>query len=228
MKWAARALGACLLGIAAAVLVASCASTGGRLIPLADAGPLKGDVESVERAAEEGNGQCSATEAAIAKTEHDYSALPPTLDAGLRNNLHQGIANLRAQALTLCAQLHPVSTTKNSGRATTTTASTTSATTTATTSTTAPPTTVPTTTGPGGGTPAEEGREEGAPGGVEPGAGEQGAGGATPGAGGGSAGGGSGPGSGGPGSGGGGSGGSGSGGSGEAGGGAGAQEGVKP
>ena len=107
-----RLVGAGLLGVAAALLVA-CGATSNKLIPLANAGPLTSDVEAIEQAAKSGDGDCLATETAIAKAEHDYAGLPSTLDAGLRNTLHQGIANLRTRALALCAQpLESTSTTK--------------------------------------------------------------------------------------------------------------------
>jgi len=172
-----RLLGAGLLGVAAALLVA-CGSASDKLIPLANAGPLTSDVEAIEQAAKSGDGDCVATEAAIAKAERDYAALPSTLDAGLRNTLHQGIDNLRTRALALCTQpLATTSTTRTSGELpdTTTTITTTPPTTTVPSTTT--PSTTPTTTSPGGGTPAE-GAVEGTPGGGtgEQGAGEQGAG----------------------------------------------------
>jgi hypothetical protein len=173
-----RLLGAGLLGVAAALLVA-CGSTSDKLIPLANAGPLTSDVEAIEQAAKSGDGDCVATEAAIAKAERDYAALPSTLDAGLRNTLHQGIDNLRTRALALCTQpLTTTSTTSTSGELpdTTTTTTTTAPDTTAPSATT--PSTTPTTTSPGGGTPAEGAIEEAPGGGTgEPGAGEQGAGG---------------------------------------------------
>jgi hypothetical protein len=172
-----RLLGAGLLGVAAALLVA-CGSTSDKLIPLANAGPLTSDVEAIEQAAKSGDGDCVATEAAIAKAERDYAALPSTLDAGLRNTLHQGIDNLRTRALALCTQpLTTTSTTSTSGELpdTTTTTTTTAPDTTAPSATT--PSTTPTTTSPGGGTPAEGAIEEAPGGGTgEPGAGEQGAG----------------------------------------------------
>lgn len=170
---ALRPLGAAMLGALLAVVAVACSgSSANRLIPLADAGPLKGDVSAVEHAAEEGHGDCSATEAAIAKAESDYAALPSTLDSGLRNSLHQGIANLRTRSLALCAQLDTTSTGTVG-----TTAKPSTATTTTTTSTTPPPTaTEPSTTTPGGGTPAEESEQEAPTGGAESGAAEQGAG----------------------------------------------------
>jgi len=181
-----------VLGLTAALLV-GCGSSSHRLIPVAAAGPLTGDVEAVERAAESGNGNCTATEAAILKTEQDLAALPSTLDPGLRNTLHQGIANLRTRALALCAQPLTQTVTTTTPKTTTprttpaTTPTTTPTTTTPTTPTTTTPTTPTTTTpGSGGGTPAPEtgkaapgaGSEQGGGTGV----GESG-GGATPGSG---------------------------------------------
>jgi hypothetical protein len=155
-----RLLVAALLGLAAAALVCSCGASTKGLIPASDAGPLQSDFETVQQAAEHGDGSCSTTEAALVKTNEDLSSLPSTVDSGLRNNLRQGVANLRDRALALCAQplvqttatdaAPPTSTTTNP--ATTSTPITTPTTTTQTTPTT--PATTPTTTTPGGGTPA--------------------------------------------------------------------------
>src|SRR5271165_5047859 len=86
------------LGVAAALLV-SCGSSGKGLIPSANAGPLQADFEAVNQAAQSGNGNCSTTETAIAKTEQDFNTLPANVDAGLLSTLRQGIANLRTRAL---------------------------------------------------------------------------------------------------------------------------------
>jgi hypothetical protein len=99
----ARVALAALLGLAAALLV-GCSGSSAKLIPVAQAGPLQNDFETVAQAAEAGNGSCSATEAAITKTEQNFTALPSSVDAGLRNTLRNGIENLRAHALALCAQ----------------------------------------------------------------------------------------------------------------------------
>jgi hypothetical protein len=145
-----------LLGIAVALLVSACASSSDKLIPLADAGPLQSDFEAVAQAAEAGDGNCSATKAAIDTTEQDFSALPATVDAGLRDTLRQGIDNLRSHALALCAQplVQSTATTTTAKITTTHTTATapteTQTTNTQTTSTTSPPTT----SSPGGGTPA--------------------------------------------------------------------------
>jgi hypothetical protein len=159
--WVARTLLAGLLGLTAAALVAC--SSNGKLIPVANSGPLQSDFEAVEQASEAGDGSCTATEAAILKTEQDYSALPASVDSGLRTNIHQGIANLRSRALALCAQPLVQATVTTPKTTTTRTTPTTIPTTTATTTT---PTTIPTTTtptstattpstpSPGGGTPA--------------------------------------------------------------------------
>jgi hypothetical protein len=177
-----------LLGVAVALLVAACGSSGGKLIPLADAGPLQSDFEAVAQAAETGNGNCAATEAAITTTEQNFNELPATVDAGLRQTLRQGIDNLRSHALALCAQplaqATVTSTTPKTTPANTTSTSTTTPATTPTTTT--PATTTPATTttapGTGGGTPAPGVSEEAqAPGGGT-GAGE-GNGNGTPGAG---------------------------------------------
>jgi uncharacterized membrane protein YgcG len=180
-----RILLAGLLGVAAALLV-SCGSSGKGLIPVSDAGPLQGDFEAVAQEAQSGDGNCTGTDAALTKTELDFGALPATIDAGLRNTLRQGIANLRARALVLCAQPLAQSTATTTTAKTTTTTATTPTTTTptvtqTTTTTTTPTTTTttPTTTSPGGGTPAP-GVGESAPGaGGGTGAGESGSGGAA-------------------------------------------------
>ncbi len=186
-----RGLLAGVLGVAAALAIAACGSSSGKLIPLADAGPLQSDFEAVAQAAETGNGNCSATEAAITTTEQNFNELPTTVDSGLRQTLRQGIDNLRSHALALCAQplaqATVTSTTAKTTPANTTSTNTNTTTTTATTQTqtaTTPPTTTPTTTTPGsgGGTPAPGVSEETpAPGGGT-GVGE-GAGNGTPGAG---------------------------------------------
>ncbi len=166
-----RLLCAAALGLTAALLV-GCGSTSGKLIPLANAGPLTSDVEAIEQAAESGDGNCSATELAIAKAEQDYASLPSSIDAGLRNTLHQGLTNLRTRALALCAQpLAPSTVTTPAPKTTTPPRSATPPTTTTTTTTT--PTTTPTTPttpattpttptqGAGGGTAAPEGGKSG-------------------------------------------------------------------
>jgi cell division septation protein DedD len=99
----ARLLPAALLGAAAAGLVA-CGSSGGGLIPAAQAGPLQVDIEAVEKAAEEGNGNCAATEAALLKTDQDYAALPLAVNSTLRGKLRLGIENLHKVAREACAQ----------------------------------------------------------------------------------------------------------------------------
>jgi hypothetical protein len=95
---------ACVLGIATALLIAACGSSGKGLIAASEAGPLKSDIEAVDLAAQEGNGNCTATDAALQRTEQDYTALPTSIDAGLHNTLRQGISNLRKVATELCAQ----------------------------------------------------------------------------------------------------------------------------
>jgi hypothetical protein len=151
---------AAMLGVTAALLVA-CSGSNGKLIPVADSGPLQGDFETVAQDAESANGSCSTTETALAKTEQDFNALPGSVDAGLRDTLRQGIDNLRKRALALCAQplaqTTPTSTTPKPSTTTSTSTATTPATTPSTTTSTsttpsAPgPTTPPS---PGGGTPA--------------------------------------------------------------------------
>jgi hypothetical protein len=156
-----RVLLTVLLGVSATLLVA-CGSSGKGLIPAANAGPLQSDFEAVAQAAQSGEGSCTATEAAIAKTETDFAALPGTVDSGLHKTLSLGIANLRRRALTLCAQPLPqtTSTTKTSTTPTTATSTQTTPAPTTTTHTETSPTpttptpTTPTATTPGGGTPA--------------------------------------------------------------------------
>jgi hypothetical protein len=144
------------LGVAAALLVA-CGTSGTGLIPTGNAGPLQSDFEAVAQDAQNGNGRCTTTEAAIAKTEHDFGALPATVDAGLRSRLREGITNLRTHALEVCAQPLPQATVTTTAPRTTTSTQTIPTTptvtqTTPSTSTSTPST--PTATGPGGGTPA--------------------------------------------------------------------------
>lgn len=165
-----RLLLAGLLGVACATLVA-CGSSGKGLIPAASAGPLQEDFEAVAQAAKEGNGDCTATGTAIAKTEEDFQKLPASLDSGLRERLRTGIANLSSRARVFCAQPNPGVTTATTPTTTSTSSSqtTTSSTSTSTSSTLSTPTstsTSSTATGPpapGGGTPAP-GESEGTPG----------------------------------------------------------------
>jgi hypothetical protein len=165
-----RALLACILALAVGASLPACGGSGRGLIPVAHAGPLLSDFEAVQQAAENGGGNCSATDAALAKTEEDFAGLPQSVDRGLRANLRQGIANLRVKAREKCAQLA-------TGTHTTTTTKTT---------TTAPPPVKTTPTGPTGPTgPTAStptgGRE--APGGAQAPGGEspsQGAGGGEP------------------------------------------------
>lgn len=168
-----RAALALVLGVAAALLVA-CGSSGKGLIPAAAGGPLQSDIEAVEHAAEEGNGNCSGTEQALLKTDQDYAALPSTLDSGLRNNIHQGIENLRKVAKEACAQPLVQTTTTTTPKTTSTPTTTTNTTTT----TTTPPAPTEETT-----PPTEEEEKAGAgggPGGGTPAPGEEGVGGAGP------------------------------------------------
>jgi hypothetical protein len=154
-----RALLAALAGAGAALLV-SCAGSSKSLIPTAQAGPLREDFELVERAARSGHGSCASTEAAVAKTEADFAALPGSVDAGLRARLREGIAKLHEEALELCAQpsVQSTPTTSTNAPSATTAPPTTKATTQS-----PPTTTTKTSTAPGGGTPAEEEeRSEGA------------------------------------------------------------------
>lgn len=140
---------AALLGAAAAVLVA-CGSSGSGLIPAAQAGPLQSDIEAVEKAAEEGNGNCSATEAALLRTDQHFANLPASLDSTLRGKLKLGIENLHKVAMEACLQALPLTNTVTTPKTTTTptTPTTTTPTTTTPTTTTTPP--------PSGGAESEE------------------------------------------------------------------------
>jgi hypothetical protein len=180
--WRATLAGA--LGVAAAVLVSCGTSSSKGLLPSASAEPLQSDFENVAQAAAAGNGSCTATEAALAKTDSDYRALPASVNAGLRSRLLEGIKALHEQALAQCAQLTNTATTSTTKTATTNT--TTTNTQTATTQTETVPTqtetattTTSTPTGPGGGIEAPketgsgqgngEGNGNGRSGGVGPG-----------------------------------------------------------
>ena len=160
-----RLLAAGPLGVAVAIVLVSCGSSGKGLIPIANAGPLQSDFEAVAQAAQAGGGNCTATTEAINKTEQDFAALPVTIDAGLHNRLSQGISNLRERALALCTQPLAQTATTTTPRTTTTTTTTTTPTTTTTTSTPTTPTTPVTPPDNGGGTVAPgEGEHEGSPG----------------------------------------------------------------
>lgn len=162
----ARLALACMLG-AACALPAACGSSGNGLIPSAAAGPLKSDFEAVAQDAEKGDGSCAGTEAALFKTEQDFTALPSTINSGLRETLQKGITDLRSRALSLCGEPLAQATVTSASPKTTTTRTQTTATTptvTQTTSTqTTPASTTPTSPGAGGGTPAP-GENEAQPG----------------------------------------------------------------
>jgi len=152
-----------LLGLAVPLLVA-CGGSGGGLIPVGNAGPLQSDFEAIAQAAENGDGTCTATEAAVLKTERDFTALPSTVDSGLRSRLREGIAKLRSDALGLCQQPLPQSTvTATSQKTTTSTTQTSTTPTTPTTTTPSTPTSTTAPSGPGGGTPAPGAGGEAAP-----------------------------------------------------------------
>jgi hypothetical protein len=182
---AARACAFALLGVCAALLL-SCSSSGKGLIPTGDAGPLQSDFEAVARAAENGDGDCASTESALLKTDQDFTRLPSSVDAGLRDTLRRGIENLRSRSLALCAQPLPQATTQTTPKTTTSVPTTTPTTTeTQTTGTSTPSTPTPGPSGPGGGTPGpgEEVEEEANGDGKAKGKGDQGAGGIGPGTG---------------------------------------------
>ena len=149
---------AALCVLCAALALTACGSSGRGLIPSAHAGPLLGDFETVQQAAEAGGGDCSATEAALAKTEEDFHALPSSIDHGLRANLRQGIANLRVRAHELCSQpaggTRTTDTTKTATTPTEPKTTTTPTTPTTPKTTTTPPATTTTPPSSGGGTPA--------------------------------------------------------------------------
>lgn len=156
-----RLLPAGLLGIACATLVA-CGSSGKGLIPAASAGPLQSDFEEIAQAAKSGDGDCTATQEAIAKAEADFQKLPGSVDSGLHERLRVGLANLASQARSACTE--PLAGVTTATTPTTTSTSTTQSTTssistsTSTSSTPSTPTSTPSTPTtappPGGGTPA--------------------------------------------------------------------------
>ncbi|HEY2535831.1 MAG TPA: hypothetical protein VGI24_02495 [Solirubrobacteraceae bacterium] len=181
---ALRLLAAALLGVAVAIVLVSCGSSGKGLIPIANAGPLQSDFEAIAQAAQSGGGNCTPTTEAINKTEQDFASLPATIDSGLHKRLSEGISNLRERALALCTQPLVQTNTTSTPRTTTSTTTTktettpTTPTTTTSTSTTPPPAPV-TPPNNGGGTvaPGEsersaegKGNEQGESGGVGPGA----------------------------------------------------------
>jgi hypothetical protein len=172
----ARVLLIATLGVGAALLASACSSSSKGLIPTSNAGPLQSDFEAVARAAESGDGDCTATESALLKTEQDFAKLPSSVDAGLRDTLTRGIENLRSRSLALCVQPLPQATTTQTTASTPTTPPSTETQATST-PTTPPPTTTTTTPGssaPGGGTqaPGEETHVGEVEGGVSPGGGE--------------------------------------------------------
>ena len=146
-----RLLTAALLGLACTALVA-CGSSGKGLIPAADAGPLQNDFETIAREAEAGNGNCVATNEAIAKTEADFAALPGSVDPGLRARLREGVENLAKRSREMCREpsagttATATTTTSTTTRPTTSSTSTTSTSTSTTTSTPSSSSTSPTAT----------------------------------------------------------------------------------
>jgi hypothetical protein len=138
-------LTAVTLGAAAALLVA-CGSSGKGLIPVASSEPLQSDFQEVAQAAAAGSGDCTATEKALEKLQQDYGKLPPSVDAGLRARLREGIETLHAQALSQCSQAS--TNTSSTAKTNTTQTVTTNTTPTQTTTTTTTPTQTETTTTP--------------------------------------------------------------------------------
>ena len=183
LRSALQLLIAALLGVAVAIVLVACGSSGKGLIPIANAGPLQSDFEAIAQAAQSGGGNCTPTTEAINKTEQDFASLPATIDSGLHKRLSEGISNLRERALALCTQPLVQTNTTSTPRTTTTTTTTKTETTpttptTTSTSTTPPPAPV-TPPNNGGGTvaPGEsersaegKGGEQGESGGVGPGA----------------------------------------------------------
>ncbi len=139
---ALRAACAALLGAAAAVLVACGSSSGGLMSP-SQAGPLASDIAAVEAAAQRGNGDCTATEAALLKTDQDFAALPASVNSGLRDTLRTGIENLHKVAREACLQPLVQTTTTTTPKTATTPTTTTPTTTQRTTPTTGTSTTPP-------------------------------------------------------------------------------------
>jgi hypothetical protein len=148
-----RVLATALLGAAAALPI-SCAGSGAGLIPAGSAGPLQRDFAAVAEAAQKGNGSCSATETAIARTEQDYQALPGAVDQGLRGRLREGIEKLREDALQRCLQPLTQTTSTSTSTPRTQTTTTTPTVPQTTTTQTSPTTSTSTTPENGGGTPA--------------------------------------------------------------------------
>jgi hypothetical protein len=101
----------CVLA-SAALILSACGGSGQGLIPSADAGPLRSSFEAVAAAAENGNGNCAATQRAIASMERHYANLPQSVDAQLRKKLGEGVENLRAKAIARCEQVKTTSTTQ--------------------------------------------------------------------------------------------------------------------
>lgn len=124
------------------LLLAACGSSGTGLIPEGNAIPLRSDFQAVAEAAREGGGECSATETAIRRMEHDFRTLPATVDRGLHSKLEEGVQNLRSRALVTCER----QTSSTSSSTTSSSTTETSTTTTSTTTTSSTPTTTSTTT----------------------------------------------------------------------------------
>jgi type IV secretory pathway VirJ component len=158
------------LALAATAVVALCAplaACGGQtagLIPAADAGPLESDFEAVARAAQAGDGSCTATEAALERTQRALEKLAPArVSAALRARLEKGMSNLSKVALERCAQRTSAtttthSTTRSSASVRSVESTTTETSTTAASTPTSSP--APEAGPPGGGTQAPEGKRE--------------------------------------------------------------------
>lgn len=153
-----------MLLAACATLLSACGGSGGGLIPAGNAGPLRADFEKVAEAAARGNGDCSATEAAIARTKSDFASLPSSVSSSLRAQLSKGIAHLSSQAQLECTQPSSEGATTTASTDSTSTQSATTTTTTTTTTTSEELSTASDTSSapsvPNGGTPAEGGENE--------------------------------------------------------------------
>ena len=86
--------------VALARAASPAAARGKGLIPVANAGPLQSDFEAVAPGGRKRRRQLHGDRSRAARRPtEDFSALPASVDRGLRSTLRQGIANLRSRAL---------------------------------------------------------------------------------------------------------------------------------
>jgi hypothetical protein len=120
-----RILLPCVLGLAAALLVA-CGDTSG-LIPSDDASQINQNIDAAAEASSDG--RCSRSQSAVNRALAHVDQLPSSVDARLKARLVEGLRKLEAEAAVECVENKPEKTTSTEMTDTATTESTESATT---------------------------------------------------------------------------------------------------